>query len=255
MLAFAACAAGGRAEAGKPTKRTAPRPAPKPEAPSGPTAWCAPEVEALTESMCHVGRTEPGARRTLVVFLHGAIAENVTWQWTQERALARQAKQSGFEAIFPRAPLGPNGYTWPGGGGAASPEVEADLVKAWVVAKATLEARDGRTFDEVFVMGFSSGAYYTSNLALRGLPLADGFAVFAGGAGHATGEPARRSPVFVGVCADDRQTAAHSRAFGAKLAARGFVHRVDEQRIGHMFGDVHVAHAVHWLRGSRRAEP
>lgn len=227
-----------------------PKSAPKPDT----SRWCAPELEALSDTTCRIGASPSDGPRTLVIFLHGAIAENVTWQWTQQRALARQAKSGRFEAIFPRAPLGPHGYTWPGGGNASKAETVAALEASWLEAKATLEEKNGRPFDEIFVMGFSSGAYFTSDLALQGRPYADGFAVFAGGAGHAQGEPTRRSPVFVGVCADDRQTAAHSRAFGQRLAARGFVRRVDEQRVGHMFGDVHVAHAISWLR-SMRARP
>jgi predicted esterase len=216
-----------------------------------PTAWCAsePGIETLSEGICHIDGGEKDGRRTLVVFLHGAIARDVTWQWTQERALLRQAQQSGFHAIFPRAPLGPGGYAWPGSA-AAQEEVEDGLVASWTAARKKLEAREGKPFDEVFVMGFSSGAYYVSSLALRRKLKVEGYAVFAGGSGWGGGpsEPGRKLPVFVGVCADDKQTAAHSRAFGATLAALGFPHRVEEQHVGHMFGDAHVAHAVAWLR-------
>jgi predicted esterase len=211
-------------------------------------AWCAPDYDALADGICHVGTTAGEERRTLVIFLHGAIARNVTWQHLQERALARQAKQSHFEAIFPRAPLGPGGYVWPGTA-SEQEKVETELVSAWSQARRALEARNGRPFDDVFVMGFSSGAYFVASLALRGKLAVDGYATFAGGAGFGPPDgPARKPPVFVGVCAEDAQTAGHSRAFGSVLAARGFPHRVDEQPIGHMFGDLHVAHAVTWLR-------
>lgn len=224
----------------------------------GPTSWCAPEYETLAGDVCHIS---PGSEaiakqgtRTLVIFLHGAIAKDVTWQFTQEKALARQAKQSGFTALFPKAPLSAQGHVWPGT--LASQEGgEAALIDTWLHAKRVLEARDGK-FDQVFVMGFSSGAYFVSSLALRGRMKVDGYAVFAGGAGGlaAQGEIAIKPPVFVGVCADDAQTADHSRAFGGALAARGFPHRVDEQRIGHMFGDAHVAHAVKYLREAAKAK-
>jgi len=211
-------------------------------------AWCAPEYDALSDGMCHVGSTDGESRRTLVIFLHGAIANDVTWQHTQERALARQAKQSHFEAIFPRSPLTPGGYVWPGSV-AAQEAVENEVISAWTRARRTLEARNKKPFDDVFVMGFSSGAYFVSSLALRGKLKVDGYAVFAGGGGFVQAEaPARKPPVFVGVCAEDKQTRDHSRAFGAAAAARGFPTRVDEQPIGHMFGDVHVAHAITYLR-------
>lgn len=216
--------------------------------------WCAPETEALSDHLCYVdGRKSPDARRTLVIFLHGAIAENTDWQWTQERALVRQAKASGFQAIFPRSPLGKGGYVWPGSL-ASIEEKEDAIVDEWASARRALEEREGKPFDDVFVMGFSSGAYYVSSLALRGRLDVDGYAVFAGGAGRhgPVVDGKRRVPVFVGVCAKDRQTASHSRAFAGALRAGGFPHRTDEQPIGHMFGDVHVAHAVAYLRSAKR---
>src|SRR3954469_16878159 len=104
-------------------------------------AWCAPEYDALSDGMCHVGSTDGESRRTLVIFLHGAIAKDVTWQHTQERALARQAKQSHFEAIFPRSPLTPGGYVWPGSV-ATQEAVETDIIASWTRARRTLEARN-----------------------------------------------------------------------------------------------------------------
>ncbi len=215
-------------------------------------AWCAPEVEDLSPGVCHVDGGQRGDRRVLVIFLHGAIAQGTTWQWTQERALLRQAREGGFEAIFPRAPLGPGGYLWPGSVKAQELE-EEEIATGWRAARALLEERSGRPFDDVFVMGFSSGAYFASSLALRGrLDDVDGYAVFAGGAAYPqrAGTTSHPLPVFVGVCADDRQTAGDSRSVGAALAARGWAHRVDEERVGHMFSDIHVLHAAAYLRAA-----
>jgi predicted esterase len=173
----------------------------------------------------------------------------------QERALARQARQSKFEAIFARAPLGPSGYVWPGSL-AAQTAAEQELIDEWDAARAFLEKRNGKAYDDVFLMGFSSGAYFVSALALRGRVKFDGYATFAGGAGGiAAPDVAFKAPVFVGVCADDAQTAKHSRALGNALAVRGWPHRVDEQRVGHMFADVHVAHAVTYLRAAKKPRP
>ena len=241
----------------------------------GPVGWCADELETLPNGLCYIhGRgsaptpraLRPGEatvagsapeaaepeRRTLVIFLHGMIAKNVDWQWLQERALTRQAKASHFDAIFAKAPLGPSGYIWPGTRDAQDAS-EQGLIDGWNEARAVLEKRNGKPYDEVFVMGFSSGAYFTSSLALRGRVKADGFAVFAGGAGSQSSPTvAQMPPVFVGVCMDDSQTAAHSRGFGAALAARGWPHRIDEQHVGHMFADAHVAHAVAYLRSQKK---
>jgi predicted esterase len=220
----------------------------------GPYPWCASEFETLPNGLCHIPGAPQEGRRTLVIFLHGMIAPDVDWQWTQERALARQAKQSKFEAIFAKAPLGAQGYAWPGSA-AAMDDQERALLDAWEEARHVLERRHGKPFDEVFLMGFSSGAYFTSALALRGRGRFDGFATFAGGGGgwRPDARSTARPPVFVGVCADDAQTRTHSRSFGNTLAALGWPHRVDEQPIGHMFGDVHVAHAIGYLRATARA--
>jgi predicted esterase len=216
-------------------------------------AWCAPEVEALTEDVCHVDGGDKDGRRSLVIFLHGAIAERTTWQWTQERALLRQAKQSRFEAIFPRAPLTKGGFVWPGSVDAQK-AVEGDLVTGWTAARRALEARNGRPFDDVFVMGFSSGAYFVSSLATRGKLDVDGFAVFAGAGSvrHPEGASDKHSPIYVGVCGEDAHTSPDSRAFGQALGAIGWPHRVDEQKVGHMFSDIHVAHAVSYLRAAAK---
>jgi predicted esterase len=221
--------------------------------PSGPLAWCAEELETLPNGLCHIEGGQKDGRRTLVVFLHGMIARDVDWQWLQERALTRQAKQNKFDAVFARAPLGPGGYVWPGSISAQETS-EQELIDGWRSARKFLESRSGKPYDEVFLMGFSSGAYFVSALALRGRVDFDGYAVFAGGAGgQAAPNVETKAPVYVGVCADDRQTANHSRSFGGVLAARGWPHRVDEQHVGHMFADVHVGHAVTYLRAQRDA--
>ncbi len=220
-----------------------------------PLPWCAEEFETLPNGLCHIDGGQKDGRRTLVVFLHGAIAKDVDWQWLQERALARQAKQNKFEAVFARAPLGPRGFVWPGTA-TAQEAAEQELVDGWDAARAFLEKRNGVPYDDVFLMGFSSGAYYVGSLVLRGRVSFDGYATFAGGGGwHSGQDVSLKAPVYVGVCAQDRQTAGHSRAFGSLLAARGWPSRVDEQKVGHMFSDVHVAHAVAYLRSAKKARP
>jgi predicted esterase len=232
----------------------APRTAKRSPKDADPVSWCAPEVESLGDGVCHIDGGQPEGRRTLVIFLHGAIAKNVKWQWTQERALLRQAKASKFEALFPRAPLGESGYLWPGSAEGQKTHEEA-LLASWRRARKKLEARRGRPFDEVFVMGFSSGAYYVSSLANRGAIKADGFGVFAGGAlmrwpvAPSTPKP----PFFVGVCADDSQTATHGRGLGGSLSVHHWPHKVDERHVGHMYADGHVASAIAYLRAARDA--
>jgi predicted esterase len=235
------------------------RPAHADEATSGgQPAWCAPELDPLSSDVCHIpGTPSPDGRRTLVIFLHGLIAKNTTWQWLQERGIARSAKQLHFEVIVPQAPPvgvnGSGGFAWPGGGGTSGESTEHQLLEGWRAARATLEARNGRAFDEVFVVGFSSGAYFAASLALRSKLDVQGYVTLAGGAArHGASEGTRRVPVFVGVSAADRQTAPGARALGALLASAHWPSRVDEQPVGHMVSDVHMAHALGWLRSTAR---
>ncbi len=251
------------------------RRAPAAKKPARDYAWCADEVESLGNSTCYIdGRKGSGAakadgKRTLVIFLHGVIGKHTDWSWTQERALLRQAKASGFEAIFPRAPDTGVAYAWPGGAEAQAKH-EDELIAGWKRAQKQLEARGGGRYEKVFVMGFSSGAYYVSSLVWRGrLALAgsqpiknvarrelavNGYAVFAGGStGHQRSSNVPKAPVYVGICGTDKQTASHSRGFAGELATRGFPVRAEEHKVGHMFSDPHVAHAIEFLRTASSA--
>ena len=216
--------------------------------------WCAPEMDPLTEDVCHVvGTPSADGRRTLVIFLHGVIAKNTMWQWLQERGIARSAKQLHFDAIVPQAPAvgpgGAGGFAWPGG--SAPRGGEEALLEGWARARRLLEQRAGRPYDEVYVVGFSSGAYFATSLALRAKLDVDGYVLLAGGAPGAPDPDARRTPVFVGVCARDRASAPAARELGRLLSGRGWPTRTDEQPVGHGVSDVHVAHALGWFRARR----
>jgi predicted esterase len=218
-------------------------------APDTSSAWCGAESEALPGDVCYVdGRTKQ-ARRTLVIWLHGVIATNTTWSWNHQRMLRRVAKQHGIELLFPRGVVGKDLVAWPGTA-KAQEETEQALIDQWMGAKDVLEKRENRPFDEVFIFGFSSGAYFASSLAMRGRVSVDGYAVFAGGQPMSapSGQAAHAAPVFVGVCANDRTTAAHSRAFAGSLAAAGIPRMVSEQKVGHDVSEVHFAQALAFLR-------
>lgn len=221
-----------------------------------PPPWCAPEIESLAGDVCYLDGYKPDApRRTLVIFLGGAAARGKTWQWNHMRGVKKLAEGIGFEAIYPKSPLTARGYFWPESSWAQSSEDA--LVDEWMAAKRELEKRRGRAFDEVFVFGFSSGAYFASSLALRGKLDVDGYAVFAGGlpAGTQKAPLVRWSPVFVGVCGQDDASAPHSRAFASVLASAGIPRVVDTQPVGHGLSHVHVHHALAYLRGMRKTQP
>lgn len=221
----------------------------------GPKPWCAPEVNELSDHTCWFdGGTPSDGRRTLVIYLHGAYAATPGFQHLQQKALALHAKRHNFTLLLPTAPRSEGGYVWPGSAEKQKTE-EAAILANIEKSKAELERRAGKPFDETFVVGFSSGAYYASSLAVRSAIDVDGFIVLAGGAswvrpgGAASG---KRAPIFVGVSAADKQTANHSRAFGGALAALGWQRRVEERNAGHEVDWTFMAHGISWLRAQSR---
>jgi predicted esterase len=170
------------------------------------------------------------------------------FQHLQQSALALHAKRHGFTLLLPTAPLTPGGYVWPGTAEAIK-DSEAAIVASIKQSKAELERRAGKPFDETFIAGFSSGAYYASSLAVRGTIDVDGYMVFCGGASwQKPEEGTKRAPVFVGVSAADGQTASHSRAFAGHLAALKWPFKVEERNAPHTVDWTLLAHGLGWLR-------
>jgi predicted esterase len=217
--------------------------------------WCASEYDALPNDVCHIDgrKAKDGAHRTLVIWLHGVIPTGSSWSHNHQRMLARVAQYNEVEVLFPKGLPADGVYGWPGTLDSQEKNEQA-LIDQWMAAKTLLEQREKKAFDEVYVFGFSSGAYFASSLAMRGRVAVDGYAVFAGGQPM----PARTTPVekfsptFVGVCADDKTTANHSRAFAGSLAAAGIPRMVSEQHVGHGLSEVHFAQALSFLHGKAK---
>jgi predicted esterase len=217
--------------------------------------WCAPEVNELSDHVCWFDGGMPAdGRRTLVIYMHGALATTPGFQYLQQRAMALHAKRHSFTVLIPTSPKTAGGYVWPSSQ-AAQKEQEAALVAGIAKAKADLEKRVGHGFDETFVVGFSSGAYYASSAAIRGVFDVDGYIVLAGGSSWVRSESAvtKRAPVFVGVSAADKVTAPHSRALAGSLAAMHWPYRVEERNAGHMVDWTFMAHGIAWLRAQTPA--
>jgi hypothetical protein len=251
LLAFAAVVAAAMAPAARASAIE-----PAAAAPSGAATkpWCGPDVAELEDHVCFAdGGAAPSGRRTLVVYLHGMLAATPGFQYVQQRMMARQATSLRFTLLMPTSPRTDAGYWWPSG--ATQKEAEPDIVAGILRERGELEARLGARFDETFVVGFSSGAYYASSLALRGALAVDGYVVLAGGSSWM--RPAAstlRVPVFVGVSGKDAQTAEHSRAFAGTLAALRWPYRVEERAVGHEVDAVFLAHALGWLRSRTKGE-
>ncbi|HTE47069.1 MAG TPA: hypothetical protein VK636_17610, partial [Gemmatimonadaceae bacterium] len=175
--------------------------------------------------------------------------------WLQQRAMASHAKRLGFTVLLPTSPRSGWGHLWPTSI-PAQKEHEADVVADLRRQREELEERVGHGFDETFVVGFSSGAYYGSSLAVRGvLDDVQGYIVLAGGAspGRHVAHATNRPPVFVGVSATDRQTADDSRAYARALAAMGWPHRVEERNVGHLVDPTFMTQGMAWLRSKTKA--
>ncbi len=223
-------------------------------------AWCAEELETLPGEVC---ATEPAAdaprRDVLVVFLHGVIKQDTTWQWAQQRSIARAAKKNGFSVIMPRGRtgIGPKGmrdyWTWPTSV-RAQKEIESELQLEWNAARSLLEKRRNKPFSKVLVFGFSNGAYYATSLALRGQLPVQGYAVFAGGAGakYLVG-PAqsvtRRAPIYVGWGSRDKAKK-DPEGLARALKQLGWRHRTGARKgVGHTMTDSQISDAVDFLAG------
>jgi predicted esterase len=218
--------------------------------------WCAPEVVELSDHVCfYDGGTPTSGRRTLVIYLHGMLAATPGFQYVQQRGLAKLAKIHGFTVLFPTSPRIELGYYWPTSGSAQKAQ-EPAILAGIEGARTALAARLGHPFDETFVVGFSSGAYYGSSLAVRSAIDVDGYIILAGGSSWArpTDAAAKRAPVFVGVSAADGQTAVHSRAFAGTLAALHWPYRVEVRDVGHNVDWAFMAHGLSWLRARALAQ-
>lgn len=221
-----------------------------------PKPWCAPEVSELSDHVCFFdgGTPSPDGRRTLVIYMHGALATSPGFQWLQQRGMALHAKRLGFTVLLPTSPEVAGSYVWPTSQ-RAQEQQEPGILAGIEKARQDLARRLGHDFDETFVVGFSSGAYYASSLAVRGALDVDGYLVLAGGsswvrADRATG---KHAPVFVGISGADPQTAAHSRAFAAALAHLGWPYRAEDRDVGHLVDWGFMTRGLQWLRARARA--
>jgi predicted esterase len=216
-----------------------------------PKPWCAPEVTELSDHVCYFEGGEPAdGRKTLVIYLHGALAQTPGFFYMQQRAMAIHAKKHGFTVLMPTGPSDGFGFVWPTGQ-AAQKDQEPGILAGIAKARGELEKRVGHRFDETFVVGFSSGAYYGSSLAVRNMLDVDGYIVLAGGSSWVKPDAVsknKRAPVFVGVSAADPQTAGHSRSFAGALAGMGWPFKVEERNAGHMVDWTFMAHGITWLR-------
>ncbi len=229
-------------------------------------AWCPDGVETLPGPVCAVlpDDVRDDAAPTLVIFLHGVTVVGSGWQIALIQGLERYARHQHFALLAPRAPRNLSKdekaevYAWRTSRLGA--DGEAALLDGWMQAKATLEQRMGRPFAKVFVMGFSSGAYYVSSLALRGRLQVDGYAAFAGGSAPASrsalSHVSPRVPIFVGYGLKDRAGSRDARGLVGALRAAHWKHReMAVAKAGHTITTSQFTAALAFLRGQSPPEP
>lgn len=217
-----------------------------------PRPYCASELTELSDGLCVFdGGTPDDGRRTLVVYLHGALKDSPGAAYLQQRAMVFHAKREHFTVLFAAAPESGGFRAWPRSREAQAAQ-EPGVVAGLALARRALELDRGRPFDETFVAGFSSGAYYAGSLALRGVLPVDGYLIFAGGNREPEpiddDAPRRQIPVFVGVSAGDPTTANGTRTLGGQLSDLGWPSRMEEQNTGHLVDWTLMNHGVAWLR-------
>lgn len=225
---------------------------------SAPEPWCDASVETLSDGMCHYVPPGDEAPKTLVIFLHGVVKVGTTWQWAQQQALARFAKQNRFEVLLPRGRVGAGSHkfsdhwNWPTSA-EGQKNLEPEVLQEWKDARAELERRNGRPFERVYVFGFSAGAYYAASLAMRGRLEVDGYGVFAGGgAPNGVERWARgvrpKPPIYVGWGTKDKARKDPQKLARA-LSKLKWKHRAVPRRgVGHTMTDAQVREAFEFLK-------
>jgi predicted esterase len=196
------------------------------------------------------------SRRTVVIFLHGLLDDGAGWQLGMQRGMAAAGRRLGFSVLAPRGRngLGPGRRVdqvgWPTSEALRAEHEDAMLAKI-DRARLAAEASQGAPFDEVFLMGFSNGAYYAASLALRGRLLdVDGYALFAGGsaATRPSASGKARKPMFLGIASKDRTTVKSGRELARALRKLRWPSRAVEAPVGHTVADKHLSGSIRWLR-------
>ncbi len=230
-------------------------------------AWCASELTTLSNGVCYFApeaparkEGEPAARRTLVIFLHGLTEEGHGWEHTMQKGMMLYATKHRFSLLVPRGRngVGPDRkesvIAWPLGTDVRE-KYEAAVLDEWAAARKEVEAQEGAAFDEVFVMGFSNGAYFTTSLALRQRLNVDGFAAFAGGSNSGLAPiksaPKGAKPLFVGVASKDGTTRDKATELVKALKKAKWPHKSESRKVGHVVGDAHIDAAIAYLRAQK----
>jgi predicted esterase len=234
----------------------APAPAPTRTATSAPppppieTDWCVAGLAALDEETCYVlPPLAEGKPRRLLLYLHG-IVPPVPASPQKENVMAsvlHAATRAGAAALVPRGVrgIGPAGskdwWGWPTSPGKHA-ELAPSLVARIEAAKKKLETLAGAPFERTYLAGSSSGAYFATNLALRGDIDVDALGAMSGGAPSPV---VRKRPlvVYVGFGRYDDSARAGAKALARTTEAAGWKTKLAEHPFGHGAREVYLDEA------------
>ncbi|HEU4405429.1 MAG TPA: hypothetical protein VFS43_09085 [Polyangiaceae bacterium] len=222
------------------------------------TDWCIEGVSALDEATCYALPDAPP--EALLIYLHGIVPPSgpSAQKTNLETVVTNASRRAGVAAIMPRGEqgLGPKGqeqwWGWPTGEASYRRRGPA-LIAAIAETRRRFEAFTGVAFSRVYVAGSSSGAYFVSELALRGGLRADGFAAISGGAPRPTAELASLAPTpfYIGYGTHD-PAAASARALAALLRRAGWPLRVEAHPVPHGTHEVYLDEAFAFFRSAGR---
>ncbi len=223
-----------------------------------PHVECAEGLEPVAADGCFARAKGEPEGATLLLYLHGRFQPGTPGE-AQERErqkrVAKMATARGFDVLELRAALGgcagdpqfKDWACWP------SNERVADrgpsYVDAWQPAIAEADAR-GRHPRRV-VFGFSSGAFFSALVALRGLYPADAFVVAHGGGVEPVKAQGEMPPLLL-LSADDDISQGWMITLGDELDREGWPHDAYARGGGHELTEADIAVSLTFLERAAR---
>ncbi len=169
--------------------------------------WCAEGLEAIPGGGCFAPAAQGTPRPApILVYLHGRFEHAAPQgELERQRRVAQHATARGFSVLALRGREGQclqpelaSWVCWPAS--ERTVDAGADIVAGWAAARREVAARTGN--GTLYVLGFSSGAFFAVILATRGLVDATAFAIAGGGPIEPTRAEGMKPPILL-LSADD----------------------------------------------------
>lgn len=221
-----------------------------PAEPTGPVvAWCADGLEPIAGGGC-LAMPHDARRRgpvPLVVYLHGRYSpETAPQEMARQARVASLGTKRGFAVLALRGRQGQcsdpslaSFWCWPSNERSASDAPR--YVDEWATPLRVAERRAGR--GRRLLLGFSSGAYFATIVATRGLHPFDAVAIAHGGPVEPTAASAAMPPLVL-LTADDDPSNEEMLRLDDELRRVRWPHHVFAREGGHELPDADVEAAL-----------